>query len=362
MADRIDEAASAFQNEIAPTHEQPRNERGQFESTAKPVDRLFQDREFEDEGDGDGDETSREQSAKPVERPGRKGGDSAELEGGEDGREEGETETEEPDEEGVEPDGEADEDDGEAGPHYEVKVDGETKTVSLKEALEGYIRTETFHQRMNKLSEAAQIVSQENTKSQQARDYWIKRAQDLEGEFDVLLPKEPNWDDEFARDPRGAHLLKKQFDEVKGRIDAHRQERLKQEQLRTQEQARMTADFAARGQAKFINDHNLHDEAVRTKVINRMRQTAFQHGFSEKEVSEVFDPRMLDVLFEAAEYRRIKANKPKPVIPGKAKSSVSGSGNGASRRTDRRNIDSAQRRLAESGSLEDAANFFKTVL
>jgi hypothetical protein len=93
-----------------------------------------------------------------------------------------------------------------------------------------------------------------------------------------------------------------------------------------------------------------------------MRTTAFAHGFNEKEVSEVFDPRMLDVLYEASEYRRIMANKPKAVIPGKSKTLTPGSGNGVSRRTDRKGIDAAQRRLAASGSLDDAANFFKTVL
>lgn len=342
-----DEAAEAFQSEIAPS-EQPRNERGQFESTAKPVDRLFINREFEDEPN---ESTSDEQPPKPAKR-----------EGGDEPDEDDDAET--PDEEEAEEgsDGEPDEDAGEAGPHYEVKVDGETKTVSLKEALEGYIRTETFHQRMNKVSEAAQIVSNENAKNQQVRDYWIKRAQDLEGEFNALIPTEPDWDKEFSIDPAAAHRLKKQFDEVKTKIAAHRQERIQQEQIRAQEQARMNADFAARGQAKFVHDHGLQDDAVRSKVIGRMRETAFAHGFTEKEVSEVFDPRMLDVLYESSEYRRIKANKPKPVIPGKSKTLTPGSGNGAGRRTDRKGIDAAQRKLAASGSLDDATNFFKTVL
>jgi hypothetical protein len=40
----------------------------------------------------------------------------------------------------------------------ELTVDGEPVTVSLQEALQGYVRTETFHRRMNQLDEAKKIV------------------------------------------------------------------------------------------------------------------------------------------------------------------------------------------------------------
>jgi hypothetical protein len=93
-----------------------------------------------------------------------------------------------------------------------------------------------------------------------------------------------------------------------------------------------------------------------------MRTTGLAHGFNEKEIAAVFDPRMLNVLYESSEYRRIMANKPKAVIPGKGKTLTPGSGNGVHRRTDRKGIDAAQRRLAADGSIEAATNFFKTVL
>ncbi|HWI66896.1 MAG TPA: hypothetical protein VNS88_00710 [Nitrospiraceae bacterium] len=370
MADDIDNAAAVFQSEIAPG-QQPRNEHGQYKSLAEPVERLFVPREVEEDESGDtGEDRPARRRVKAKENG---NGDEAPSDDESDERsesDEGEgsdAEDQEAEEDSGEgPDGESDEADGEDGPHYEIKVDGETKTVSLKEALEGYIRTDTFHQRMNKVSEAAQIVSAENVKNQQVRDYWIKRAQDLEAEFTTLLPQEPDWDKEFSIDPAAAHRLKKQYDQVNGKLETFRQERAQQEQLRAQEQMRMDAEFSRRGQEKFVNDHQLHDEVKRTKVVNNMRSTAFAHGFNEKEVSEVFDPRMLDVLYEASEYRRIMANKPKAVIPGKNKTLTPGSGNGngtrAVRRTDRKGIDAAQRKLAASGSLDDAADFFKTVL
>ena len=366
----LDDAAEVFRSEIAPESRTTvaRNDKGQFESS-RPPERLFVPREVEGDEFGDTSDGGEDRRVRRREREVSRGDEdssdeqsSERSESDESGGDDAEDQEAEEDSDAEKPDDESDEDAGEDGPHYEVKVDGETKTVSLKEALEGYIRTETFHQRMNKVSEAAQVVSQENVKNQQIRDYWIKRAQDLEAEFTTLLPQEPDWDKEFSVDPAAAHRLKKQFDTVKGRLNAFRQERAQQEQIRAQELARMNAEFSRRGQEKFVNDHGLHDEAKRTKVVGNMRSTAFAHGFSEKEVSEVFDPRMLDVLYEASEYRRIRANKPKAVIPGKGKTLTPGSGNGVSRRTDRKGIDAAQRKLQASGSIDDAANFFRTVL
>lgn len=371
MADDIDQAAAAFQNELTPTRVQPRDDRGKFKpSDDGPMERLFVPREVEgdefgDTSDGGDDRTLRRREARVEEDDDEAAPDEQSSKRAKPGEGEGsdaEDKEAEEDPDAEESDDESDEDAGEDQPHYEVKVDGETKTVSLKEALEGYIRTETFHQRMNKVSEAAQVVSSENVKNQQIRDYWIKRAQDLEGEFSLLLPQEPDWDKEFSIDPAAAHRLKKQYETVNGKLEAFRQERTQQEQIRAQEYARMNAEISRRGQEKFVNDHKLHDEVKRTKVVNNMRNTAFALGFNEKEVSEVFDPRMLDVLYEASEYRRIMANKPKAVIPGKGKTLTPGSGNGVSRRTDRKGIDAAQQRLAKSGSIDDAANFFKTVL
>lgn len=372
MADGTSEAAEAFRAEISPESRSntPRNERGQFESSSPP-ERLFVPREVEGDEWGDTSDGGDDRRARGREKELRRGHENAsddesdehsESEEGGGADAEDEEAEENPDDDAEGSDEESDEDSRESGPHYEVTVDGEKKTVSLKEALEGYIRTETFHQRMNKISEAAQVVQSENVKNQQIRDYWIKRAQDLEQEFTTLLPAEPDWDAEFAKDPQAAHRLRKQYEQVNGKLNTFRRERAQQEQVRIEEVKRMNAELSRRGQEKFVNDHQLHDETKRSKIVGNMRATAFALGFNEKEVSEVFDPRMLDVLYEASEYRRIMANKPKAVIPGKGKTLAPGSSNGVGRRSDRKGIDAAQRNLASSGSLEDATRFFKAVL
>jgi hypothetical protein len=363
MADpsEIDSVADAFRAQIEPQKapapsSQPRNDRGQFMTEGRP-ERLFEERKTEgdpetgDTSDGGDDKRLRGRERQVEEGADGEGLSDEEREAADEGGE-GEGEPSEPEE------GEGDEEE------YEVTVDGEPKKVKLREALDGYIRTETFHQRMNKVSEAAQLLQQEVIKNGQVREYWLAQNRQLENELTGLIPKEPDWDAEFARDPQGANNLRKQFEALKSKLGEIRQQRAQVEQQQAQEQQQNIARFAAQEREKFVTRHKLVSKEAVDKEIASMRKTAIAEGFSEDEIAQVYDSRMLSVLMKASKYDRMMANKlPKAVIPGKGKTltpgSVAGRPNG---RSGREGIDAVQRKLAASGSIEDAASFFKTVL
>jgi hypothetical protein len=358
MADpnEIDSVADAFRSQIEPQKApaQPRNERGQFASETLKPERLFEDRKIEgDPETGDTSDGGDDKRLRSRERQVEEAGDGEEPEGREGADEEGDEE------------GEPDEpEEGEDEEEYEVTVDGEPKKVKLREALDGYIRTETFHQRMNKVSEAAQLLQQEVIKNGQIRDHWLTQNRQLEAELTGLIPKEPDWDAEFARDPQGANNLRKQFEALKNKLGEIRGQRQAVEQQQLQEQQQNVARFAAQEREKFITRHKLATPEAVNKEIASMRKTALAEGFSEDEIAQVYDSRMLSVLMKASKYDRMMANKlPKAVIPGKGKTLTPGSvGGRPNGRSGREGIDGAQRKLAASGSLEDATNFFKTVL
>lgn len=362
-----DAAAAAFSAEInpqqSPTRAQPRRDNGQFESTAQPIERMFEPREVEGDEFGDirdgGDD-------RRVTRRAESNGEELPDDGtnGEEDRVEDEPEGEgEPPEES---DDESHEDDGEEGESYEVIVDGEPKQVKLKEALAGYIRTETFHQRMNKVNEAATALSAEVQKTAQMRDTWLKRNADLEQELTAILPKEPNWDEEFARDPKAARLLQTQYEAVKTKLSEFRGARTKIEQEKTAEAAANTKAFAENEFTKFIVNNKIPDKKTLEKEISSMRQTLLSAGFNEVEIAGVFDSRMLTIARKASKYDRIVAAKPRAVNPSRGQTLTPGSGNGGGSRaaiqTGRKGIDAAQKQLAKTGSLDDAAAFFKAAL
>jgi hypothetical protein len=136
-------------------------------------------------------------------------------------------------------DGDSDDDEGSADDgqvdltaQVEVTIDGEAKKVPLKEALEGYIRTQTFHKRLNEVNELKKTVETEAAGVAQARDVYGNMLTALKEQLDSLTPEEPNWDAEFAKDPISASRLQHQwgkYKEQRAAIEGERQ-RVQQEQ------------------------------------------------------------------------------------------------------------------------------------
>jgi hypothetical protein len=250
------------------------------------------------------------------------------------------------------------------GPRYEVTVDGEPKEVSLKEALSGYVRQQTFHKRMAELNAIQGNMEVDAGNLQKGWQAWQKARQDYEEDLFALIPKEPNWDEEFARNPQGAHQTQKIYQTLYGKLAASRQARLDRETQDKEEADRRLQKYAVDGFAKFVAMHPkmLPDEATLKKNIQSMRRTAMAAGFSEQEVATVYDPRMLTILLKASKYDRIQANRPKPVVPDKGRTLPPGNATPLSGNAPRKGLDEALRRQASSGRLDDTAEVFRRLL
>jgi hypothetical protein len=264
-----------------------------------------------------------------------------------------------------EPDAEAaDDEEGAEEPQYEITVDGETHQVSLNEMRDGYIRTATFHSRLNKVNESRSVVEQENARVSQMRNLYVQGLQYLDEDIRGLMPAEPNWDEEFARDPQAAHRKQKEFQQYHAKLNQIRQNRAWAIQNGREESDRRSAQYAAEQFTHFVQDHNkvIKDEPSLRRIIGGMRQTALAEGFNEQEVAGVYDKRMLNILFKAWMYDQGMAVRPQAVIPGKGKALVPGSARPINGSAGRRNIDEAQRQLARTGRMEDATAFFDRLL
>jgi hypothetical protein len=204
MPDGIDEAASAFANEVAP-QSRPRDQGGKFVATKSAPEPMFGAREIEgdpetgDTRDGGDDERLRTREREVAD------GRAPRPEPNDDEVEEVEAEPEHISNEVVGDDDEplpARQDDGEK---YPVVIDGRQHEVTLDEALNGYIRTQTFHQRLAQLNELQGAIDAENNKLNANWQMWHRARQAYEEDLGNMIPKEPDWDAAFARDPRAAH-------------------------------------------------------------------------------------------------------------------------------------------------------------
>jgi hypothetical protein len=351
MPEGIEDAAIEFHNEIAP-QTRPRDQAGKFITTSGKPETMFGERPIEGDESGDTSDAGDDQRLRQREKA------VARREPEDDGVEDVEAEPEKIDNE-VAPEEEPDD----KGEKYEVTVDGETYQVSLNEALAGYVRQETFHKRQSQLFTAQKGLESETGRLQQGWQLWHKARKDYEEDLGAMIPPEPNWDLEFARDPKAAHDSQKVYQVLYNKLAASRQARADREALDKQEADRQLEKYAVDGFARFVAMHpkTLPDEASLKKNLESMKRTASAAGFSDYEVATVYDPRMLTVLLKASKYDRMQAARPRPVDPSRGKSLAPGAATplGNARRS---GFDDAQRRLASSGKLSDAAEVFRRML
>jgi hypothetical protein len=245
---------------------------------------------------------------------------------------------------------------------FEVTADGETFHITLDEALRGYVRTQTFHKRMGQLQQGQREL--EGAVNQLRANYaqWHQDRRNYEEDLANLIPAEPNWDQEFARDPHQAHATQKVFQTLYSKLTSSRALRAQREQAQAAENDRQVADYAVKGFERFVMDNKIPDEPSLKKHLQSMRRTAASVGFSEYEVATVYDPRMLTVLLRASKYDRMMAARPRAVIPGKGRTLLPGAATPLSGNGQRKGLDEALRRQASSGSLDDTANVFRRLL
>lgn len=249
---------------------------------------------------------------------------------------------------------------------FEITVDGEPQTVTLGELRDGYIRTATFHSRLNKVAEHKHAVEQENVRVGQLRDLYINGLKFLDEDLQALSPPEPDWDAEFARDPQAAHRKMKEYRAYNGKLAQIRQNRAWAIQNAREDQDRQSAKYATEQFTEFVDQHKklIKDEPSLRRVIGGMRQTALAEGFNETEVAGVYDKRMLNVLFKAWMYDQGMAVRPQAqaALPGPGKALAPGSARPLNGSAGRRNVDEAAKQLARTGRMEDATVFFQRLL
>jgi hypothetical protein len=374
MGDSMDDAAQAFDAVINPVEVPAHKQTRAHEDAAARPERLFNnigkkevDEESPAEGGGDNmdpEELIYGKSKKPKDAP----RDTGE---GDDGPEEPDDDESDGDDDDESDDGDDDSEEKEEGDaesailgrKVEVTVDGEPKEVTVKEALEGYVRTETFHRRMNQLDEAKKIVRRAAADAVQNYQYSMNVAKQMEAHMDTMIPKEPDWDEEFKKDPAHARDLQRYYEKAKGfraQMQAQMQEA---NQKMTESNANQLKAFAEEEASKFENENRKYwsDPKKRAKDLTSMRKTGLTAGFSDDELSQVYDSRMLQVLLKASKYDRMMAAKPKPVVRAQAKPISPGAGS-ARQRTAQRGVTSAMKRLNQTGSIEDAAVVFDQII
>lgn len=238
-----------------------------------------------------------------------------------------------------------------------VNVDGQRAEVSLQEALNGYVRAETFHRRLNQLSQVAQGIEKDRAELAEMRAYYTDMIPALTQQLQSLQPKEPDWDKLYAENAIEAAQLERQWRSYREKLGQMAQEHQRATAEQQREQERQQAIFEDTQRRQLVqwvpewSDNKRWDRDRKSMI-----RTAAAVGYSEAELGQLRDARPTMILLWASRYLQLMQNKPKParkqqgaLRPG-AISARGAAPNGLAR---------AEKRLQRTGSVRDAARAFE---
>lgn len=207
---------------------------------------------------------------------------------------------------------EPDEDNSEAEePEYvEIKHNGKPVKMSLDEVLEhaskGFdytVKTQELAETRRAIEAQAQLLQQQY-QLQQATIQETAKLYAMDSQ--LANYQNVNWDAWMDQDPVEAskgwqkfQMLKSQRDEVANHINSAQT----QVQMQSQQQLQKQLAEGAAELARSIKGWS-------PELAKSLKTNALEYGFSESELDQVYDPRMVKVLHDAYQWRQLQAKKP----------------------------------------------------
>lgn len=236
-----------------------------------------------------------------------------------------------------------------------VKVAGKDVEVTEEELLKGYSRTEDYTRKTQALAERQKAWEASDVAALRAEREQLQKL--LEDFKPIVRPTEPKWEE------LKASLAPEQYAE---RLE---QWRVQQNHLQTIEKTqaeirtRQEAD-AAKGFEQYAKDQRAlleielpaFKEPEKAKALMKdLVEYGLSRGFTEDDLSKVYDHRLVLLLNDAREGAKAKAKAPE--IKNKIEKVLATSAPGNRGSTPKANrFNEANARLRNSGKLEDAAD------
>ena len=249
-------------------------------------------------------------------------------------------------------------------PKYRVKVDNEEMEVDVDELIKGYSRTSDYTKKTQALAEQRKQIEAEKAKVAEAarlRDQYAQRLQVIE----QVLAQSPTEDLAALKetDPIGYAVKMAEQVEREKQLAAVRQERAQLAQRQQYEQQeRLKAHLSQEAERLQAAIPEMADEVKGEVVRKEIKDFARSIGFSEQELSQVYDHRAVLTLYKAMQYDKLQKSKPatakrvaeapKTLRPGPAQQSDPKADD----------VKKLKGQLRKSGKQRDAAKLFERFL
>ena len=246
---------------------------------------------------------------------------------------------------------------------YRVKASGVEKDVTLDELVSGYQKSTDYTQKSQTLAEERTKVeahAQEIQNAMRTREAYAQKLSQVEQYLTSQAKPSENLEELKENDPIQYAITVAEQTEANKKINTIRQERQKvaqeQQHYRLQQQNQVVANEALMLSEKV---KEFSDPKKAEQIKNDIRSFGKSVGFSDQELSQVYDHRHVLILQKAMEYDKLQqskagVNKKMSNAPKMAKKG---------KRVVNADVYTKQKkRLRSSGSLDDATSVFKNFI
>jgi len=246
---------------------------------------------------------------------------------------------------------------------YRVKASGEEKDVTLDELVSGYQKSTDYTQKSQTLAEERKKVeahAQEIQNAMRTREAYAQKLSQVEQYLTSQAKPGENLEELKENDPIQYAITVAEQTEANKKINTIRQEQQKvaqeQHHYRLQQQNQVVANEALMLSEKV---KEFSDPKKAEQIKSDIRSFGKSVGFSDQELSQVYDHRHVMILQKAMEYDKLQ--KANPGVNKKLKSAPKM----ASKTKKVTNTDTytkQKKRLKGTGSLDDATSVFTNFL
>jgi len=247
---------------------------------------------------------------------------------------------------------------------FRVKVDNEELEVDLDELIKGYSRTSDYTKKTQNLAEQRKAVESERTKIDEAaklRDTYAQRLQVIE---QMLTQPTEDLTALKDNDPVGYAIKVAENMEREKQLAAVRAERESVQARQVAEnQERLKSHIAQEAERLRSAIPDFSDEVKGEVIRKEIRDYAKSVGWSDQELSQVYDHRAVLTLYRAMQFDKLQKSKPavQKRVAEAPKSLAPGVG---SQRLDKDGemVKKLTKQLKQTGRPRDAAKLFERFL
>jgi len=245
---------------------------------------------------------------------------------------------------------------------FRVKAAGEEREVTETELIEGYQLGADYTKKTQKLAEERKAVEAERAKIQEAtklRDQYAQRLQMME-QFLQQQNKGENLEALKEVDPIGyaVKVAEQAQREKQLAILQQEQQRIAQQQQAEQSE-RLQQHLAEESQKLTSLIPGYGDQKTGDQIRKDIREYAKSIGWSDQELSNLYDSRAVLSLYQGMKYAKLQSNKPAISKKVEAAPKMLKAGTSVPRNAELEQNKKLSQKLKQSGKVRDAALLFE---